>query len=289
MQNLDTDLLRTFLAVADSGSISAGAERIGRSQSAASLQVKRLETIIGKPVFERHGHGVTLSPAGERLDPVARQSVALLDTALDDIRADDLAGDVRLGIPDGHAHSVLADIVAEFSRRHPLVEIKVHCASGAGFTGAVADGTLDLALYDAETVRPDLDILFEEPTHWAVSRAIAVHQRDPLPVALFDQECWWRDAALNALHRMDRAYRIVYSSESVAGVTAAIEAGIAVGMLGRSSIGKTVRTLDPTDGFETMPASKLVLDRRRGGGMVVDAMADSIRRAFRGREDAGQV
>jgi len=282
MAGLESDLLRSFLAIIDTGSISAGAEKIGRSQSAVSLQVKRLEAIVGKPVFERHGRGVALSPAGEKLEPVARRTVALLDASLAEIRSDDLDGVIRIGIPDDRSRTVLAGIVAAFAKRHPQVELEVQCAAGAGFEQAVAGGQLDLALYEVETAGPHQEVLAQERTFWVASRFHAPDQLDPLPIALFDRACWWRDVALKTLRDSGRNYRIVYSSESVAGVTAAIEAGIAIGLLGEAGIGRDLRILTQPAAFNRMPRSKLVLDSHGSvASSAVAAMSEAIRRAFR--------
>ncbi len=281
MDHLDSDLLRSFLAIIDTGSISAGAARIGRSQSAVSLQVKRLEQIVGKPVFERHARGVALSPAGEKLEPVARRTVSLLDASLADIRSDDLAGAIRIGIPDDRSKTVLSGIVADFAKRHPMVELNVQCASGAGYAEAISAGELDLALYEVETAGPRQEILSDERTFWAASRVHSPEVLDPLPVALFDRACWWRDIALKTLRDSGRTYRIVYSSESVGGVAAAIEAGIAIGLLGESGIGKDFRILTEPDIFTRMPHSRLVLDKSgSAAGPAVQAMSEAIRTAF---------
>lgn len=281
MEKLESDLLRTFLAIIDTGSISAGAVKIARSQSAVSLQVKRLESIVGKPVFERHGRGVVLSPSGEKLEPVARRTVSLLDASLADIRSDDLAGTIRIGIPDDRSRKILAGIVAEFAKRHPQVELEVHCAAGAGFEQALADGNLDLALYEVETAGSRHEVLSDERTFWVASRFHSPDLLDPLPIALFDRACWWRDIALQTLRHSGRNYRVVYSSESVGGVAAAIEAGIAIGLLGEAGIGKDFRILTQPDVFNRMPHSKLVLDNPgSAAGPAVQAMSDAIRQAF---------
>lgn len=278
MDRLDSDLLRTFLAIIDSGSMSAAAARIGRSQSAVSLQVKRLESILGKAAFERHGRGVVLSVTGESLEPVARQTISLLDTSLAGIKSDALAGTLRLGISDNHSQTVLADIIAEFANRHPMVELNVQIASGAAFAKAISEGALDIALYEVETLKPGLECLRSEKTHWVASRFHSADELDPLPIALFDRDCWWRDVAITTLRNSGQAYRIAYSSESVAGVAAAIKAGIAIGLLGESSIGKELRILSEPAIFQNMPVSNLVLDRRPDlHSPAAAAMANAIR------------
>ena len=281
-RTLDSDLLRTFLAIADAGSFTHGAQRIFRSQSAASLQIKQLEEILGQQVFDRHGRGVVLSPAGEKLAPVARQVVDALDRSLAELAADPLEGLIRIGIPDDFGQSILTRVMAEFCRTHPRVEVSVRCGLSAGFPDALAArGELDVAAYAAEEVPRGGELLLEERTLWATSRQHRAHEGDPLPVVLFDRECWWRDRALETLKAWGRPFRIAYSSESVAGVVAAIEAGAAVGLLGESTFTAGLAKLTADQGFDDTQTSKLVLDRRPGSdGPVTEAMTAAIRRAF---------
>jgi len=281
MDQLNSDLLRTFLAVADAGSVTEGAARIHRSQSAASLQIRKLEDVLGQPIFERHGRGVVLSAAGERLLPVARDVTGRLDAALRDLTADDLHGTLRLGIPDDQSKEVLSRIVGAFAQSHPLVDLDVTCALSAGFPEALAASRLDLAIYEVAQPQPGLDVLRRERTCWMVSRHHDLMARDPLPVALFDRDCWWRDVALEALRKTQRPYRIVYSSQSVAGVAAALEASIAIGLLGETSMSPNLRQLGPQDGFDKMPVSSLVLGLRPDAATPpIVAMKAAIQRAF---------
>lgn len=278
---IDSELLRTFLAVCDSGSISRGAERILRSQSAVSLQIKRLEELVGQPLFERHGRGVVPTAAGEALRPVAERVAALLDTTLAALRADGMAGRLAIGIPDEFGQSILPRALAAFTREHPNVELTVRCALSADFATAIDRGELDLAVYDSDVRPPDSELLREQRIGWATSRRHGAHMREPLPLALFDRDCWWRAHALDALRRTGREFRVVYSSESVAGIVAAIEAGIAVGLLQDDSIRGALDRLTEADGLPEMPGSKLILKRRRGvDAALADAMSLAIRGAF---------
>ncbi|SLN15310.1 HTH-type transcriptional regulator CynR [Roseovarius litorisediminis] len=281
MDTLDSDLLRTFLAIADAGSVTDGAARIFRSQSAASLQIKRLEETLGQPVFDRHGRGVTLTEAGEQLIPVAREVTSRLDQTLRSLRADGMTGSLRIGVPDDHSHRFLAQIIAEFAQSHPSVELHVTCDLSARFPQALANGALDLAVYEVE--RPDNpdSVLWRDQTYWVASRHHDLLTQDVLPVALFDRDCWWRDAALEALNRLGRPYRVIFSSQSVTGVAAAIEAGIAIGLLGESSLNDTLVQLTPEQGFAVMPVSNLVLGTAGTGETPArKGMTDAIRRAF---------
>lgn len=281
MSKLDSDLLRTFLVVAEAGSVTGGASKIGRSQSAASVQIKQLENLLGEPVFKRHGRGVVLSRVGGMLEPVAQQVVQALDDVVAEITSDGLEGTLRIGIPDNHGQVALSKIIADFAHDHPKVDLRVHCALSTAFPSALVAGELDLAVHEVEELGPGMELLSEEPMRWVTSRAGNLLGRDPIPVALFDRACWWRDVAIRALESGGRAYRVIYSSESITGVTAAIEAGIAIGVINQPALTSNLVVLTEAEGFGAMPTSKLVLEQGKSKGDVVcAAMADVIRRAF---------
>lgn len=282
MNQLDSELLRSFIAVADAGSVTDGADRLHRSQSAVSLQLKRLEAVLGRRVFDRHGRGVALTEAGRHLLPIARDVTARLDHALREIASDGLRGKLQIGIPDDHGRARLSQIIGAFSQIHPLVELDITCALSAGFPEDLAKHRLDLAVYEIETPSPSEDVLFQDPTHWATSAYRDLATKLPTPVALFDQACWWRDAAIASLEARGQPYRIVCSSQSVSGVVAAVEAGVAIGLLGNSSIDENLTILGSDHGFEPTPVSNLVLGARPGvSSEVTLAMSSTIREAFR--------
>lgn len=281
MEHLDSDLLRTFVAVAQAGSVTDGAALIHRSQSATSLQIKRLEAILGKSVFVRHGRGVALSETGRWLLPVAQDVTARLDAALRDISEDSVIGKLRIGIPDDHGKAKLAHIIAAFTRARPQVELDVTCAISTAFPAALEKGLLDLAIYEVETVSPHEELLFEDPTCWTFARHADFSTAETLPVALFDHSCWWRDVAMKSLEDRAKPYRVAYSSQSVSGVAAAVEAGIAVGLLGRTSLHAGLSIAGPEFGFSRTPASKLVMAENGSlKGQPVEAMKAAIRSAF---------
>ncbi|MEO0751613.1 MAG: LysR family transcriptional regulator [Pseudomonadota bacterium] len=281
MQNLDSDLLRTFLAVAETGSVTDGAARVGRSQSAISIQIKRLEAVLNQPVFDRHGRGVVLSETGRRLLPIANDVTSRLDAALRDIAQYNVEGRLRLGIPDDHGQAKLSQIIASFTRQHPLVDLDVTCAISTGFPAALRKGHLDLAVYEVQTPQAHEELIFEDPTCWVSSEQREFATVDVLPVALFDHACWWRDAAIASLEHRGKPYRVVYSSQSVSGVLAAVEAGIAVGLLGRSGLHSGLRIDGGALGFSPTPPSKLVMaTKNTEADAPISAMQSAIRRAF---------
>lgn len=260
---LDSDLLRTFRAVAASGSVTDGAKRVLRSQSAVSLQIKRLEAILGRRVFERRGRGVTLTAYGATLLPIADRVVGLLDEAVAEARAGDLLGTLRLGVPEEVGESALSTVVARLVREHPRVDLAVRCGLSSGFPGAIATGDLDAAVCDVEKGEVDWPVLATVERVWVAASAQRLEEYDPLPVALFDRECAWRDLAVEALERDGRPYRVVYTSESVAGVRAAVRSGLAVALMGTLE-GEAMGGVERIRGLPAVPPSHLVLMHRPG-------------------------
>ncbi|WP_379866554.1 LysR family transcriptional regulator [Marinobacter sp. M5B] len=280
-EKLNSDLLRTFLAVAETGSFSRAAERIFRSQSAVSLQIKQLENSLGQAAFQRLARGVVLTPAGEKLFPFARKIVGLLDEAIGELKGNQLQGSIRIGIPDEYGGTLLPGVIAQFSRDHPQVELSVRCSLSASFPEALAKGEIDIAVYAVEAPLNDALLLRREKTHWVTSKNHLIHEQKPVPLALFDRTCWWRDRAIEALDRSEKNYQVSFSSESVTGIAAAVSAGVAVGVLGESSLRDDFRVLTLVDGFPSMPDSSLVLEQREGASEpLLKAMSDAIKRAF---------
>ncbi|MBT4890412.1 MAG: LysR family transcriptional regulator [Rhodospirillales bacterium] len=282
MEKLDSDLLRTFLAIADAGSFTEGAVRIFRSQSAASLQIKKLETLLAQDVFERKGRGVVLSSVGEKLYPVAQQVTLLLDAVQADLKSNQLEGTIRIGIPDEYGDTILPQVISQFSRDHPKVELEVQCAVSSNFQNALECGKLDIAVFDEETPKPGMQVLSKQRMVWGASRNHSVHMDDSVPLALFACDCWWRDVALDALYQAGKKFKVIYTSESVAGVIAAAEAGVAICLLGERSLKSNLRELTQAEGFPKLPNSSLVLACRDGfDSELLSAMTNAIKDSFK--------
>lgn len=240
---LDSELLRSFLAVAKAGSVSGGAARLLRTQSAISLQVQKLEEIVAQQLFDRHGRGVSLTVRGEQLLPIARQVVETLDQAVISMRGPDAGDEIRLGIPEEYSDTLLPPILSAFTQEQPGARILLRCGSSVDFPPALALGELDIALHTPENVVADDIVVHREAAIWAGSAFHEIEHRRPLPVALFDKACWWRERCLDLLKKAGVDYEIVCTSESVAGVRAAISGGVAVGVLPQSSLTDRVRRL----------------------------------------------
>lgn len=278
---LDTDLLRTFIAVAEAGSLTRAGAVVGRTQSALSMQVRQLEAAVARPLFARGPRGMALTAAGEALLARARRIVALLDEAERSFRADRLEGAVRVGMPEEHGSTLLPALLARFAREHPGVEVTIRCGASAGLSAGLVRGELDLAVVVADRGGVAGEVLARDPTVWATSAAHLAHEADPLPVALFEPGCWWRDRALASLDASGRRWRVACTSASVAGVAAAVASGIAVAVLARSTIPTGSRALAAAEGFTPLPGSDVVLQHAPGlASPAVTAMRGMIREAF---------
>ena len=279
-QRLDTDLLRTFLTVARHGNVTRGAEALHRTQSAVSIQIKRLEESLAARLFRREPRGVSLTEAGERLRAAAERIVGDLDETVQTFRADPTGGLVRVGIPEEYGAEVLPTILADFSVRFPAVEVFVRCGFSVEFPEAIRRCELDLAVFaDCQRIGQS-DTLIRDPMVWVASRPWRCRAGEPVPLALFDRACAWRDVAIQALEDAGQPYRIVFSSESTAGIKAAIATGLAVGVLARSTLESSMLVLGREHGLPPLPDSALFLLRGSDGSLAIDAMASAIESGF---------
>ncbi len=278
--SLDSDLLRSFLTVARHGSVTRGAQALGRTQSAISIQIKRLEESLAVSLFRRQSRGVSLSEAGERLLPAAERIVADLDHTAQAFRADPIGGLVRVGIPDEYGSHVLPTVLADFTARYPAVEVVVRCGFSVDYPEAIKRGELDLAVFTDDRAPEGDDELIEDPTVWVASRPYQCRPEEPVPLALFDRACWWRNMAMETLDAVGQPYRVVFSSESVAGIKAAIAGGLAVGLLGRSTVGDRMHVLDKEQGFPALPNSFMRLLRGANESPAITAMAAAVENEF---------
>ena len=279
-QRLDTDLLRTFLTVARHANVTRGAEALHRTQSAVSIQIKRLEESLAARLFRREPRGVSLTEAGERLRAAAERIVGDLDETVQAFRADPTGGLVRVGIPEEYGAEVLPTILADFSARFPAVEVFVRCGFSVEFPEAIRRGELDLAVFADCQHFGQSDTLIRDPMAWVASRPWRCRDDDPVPLALFDRACAWRDVAIQALEDAGQPYRIVFSSESTAGIKAAIATGLAVGVLARSTLESSMLVLGREHGLPPLPDSVLLLLRGSDGSLAIDAMAAAIESGF---------
>jgi DNA-binding transcriptional LysR family regulator len=280
-QPLESDLMRSFLAVADAGSVTAAAGRLFRTQSAVSLQVKRLEESLGQPLFDRQARGVTLTPRGEQLVPYARRVVALLDEATVALREKPLVGPVRVGIPDEYSGTVLPRALAAFDERHEGVQVSVRVDHSTAQIAALDADEIDLGvIYDWAYVQEG-EVLCIDPTVWVTSAAHAQHLRHPVPVAVYIRSDWSRDYAELSLDKQQIDWRAAWSCDMAGGFRVAVTNGMAIAPLSRSTIPAGCRELTAADGFPIVDSARVVLRRNpRGTSPAVEGMAAILRAAF---------
>ena len=195
--NLESDLLRTLVAIADTKNFTRASKIVSRTQSAVSVQMKKLEEIVGERLFERGSRGVMLTPPGEQLVKDARRILSLIDQAAVSLHADPLAGNVRIGVPEEYGGTVLPRVLARFSMMHPQVEVTVRCAPSSELTAEIDQGELDLVVVHEEAARIGGEILLNDPVVWVTSDKHFQHECCPLPVAVWQRGCWWREWALS--------------------------------------------------------------------------------------------
>ncbi|MET0605459.1 MAG: LysR substrate-binding domain-containing protein [Beijerinckiaceae bacterium] len=270
---LDVDQLRTFVAIADAGSFTRAAGLVHKTQSAVSMQMKRLEERLGKELFARDGRQSRLTEEGERLLDYARRIVRLNLEAIASFNEAELAGRVRLGVPDDYADRYLPEVLARFSRSNPRVEVTVVCEPTHMLVEAVMQSHLDLAIVtQCETVLP-ATIFREERLLWVSSARHCVHEEEVVPLALGRATCSWRRSATGALDTTGRRYRVLYSSWNSNAVGAAVMAGLAVSVLPESAVRTGMSVLTPTEGFPGLPSCKVGLMR---GGTSGDALVSAL-------------
>lgn len=281
MHLLDIDQLRTFVAIVDTGSFTRAAENVNKTQSAVSMQMKRLEDRVGHPLFERDGRLSKLTDEGERLLDYARRIVRLNAECMSSFNEKELTGRVRLGLPDDYADRYLPEILARFSRSNAKAEVTVVCEPTPNLIERVQHGDLDLAIITHIDRRGPAEVFRVEQLLWVTSSRHTVHEESPVPLALGRPSCNWRHSATEALEAAGRPFRILYVSWNSTAVGAAILAGLAVSVLPESAVRLGMRVLGPSDGFPALPSCKIGLIRaRQEPNPLADALGFHIKQSL---------
>lgn len=291
--SLDPDLLRTFVYIAEEGSFTRAGQRVGRTQSAVSMQLQRLETLLGQTLVSRgRGGAIHLTPHGEFLLERSRELLAMNDRIWASFRTPEVHGTVRLGSPDDYALRYLPSILKRFAETHPSVQVDVLCLPSSDLVERLREGELDLTLC-SEGMEPSgwpAAALWRAPLSWITSTRYAPHRQDPLPVALAAEHCNWRSAAVRALEGAGRRYRIAYRSATQIGTQAPVIAGLAVTVATTSWLPEGLRVVRPDEGLPPLPEFGIMLlkspDARQP---VTDTLARYIADTFRTEIDAAAI
>ncbi|MEI5678166.1 LysR family transcriptional regulator [Mesorhizobium sp. CGMCC 1.15528] len=279
---LDLDVLRTFVAIAETGSFTTAANAVFRTPSAVSMQIKKLEDVLGRSVFSRDARSVTLTNDGEVLLGYARRLLSINREAVSKFIIPDIVGVVRLGSPDDYGERILPHVLKRFAQSHPSIAVDVTIDQSKHLWRRMDDRTLDITLItnSYKTNMAGAEVLLTEPIVWAGAKGGCAHLREPLPVSLWEEGCAWRAGAVEALGREGRNYRVAYMSAHTAGQRAAILADLAVAPLPRSFIGGDLMELSSKDGMPDIGTYSLAMVVASDASAPVRAVADHIRSAF---------
>ncbi|MFT4435456.1 LysR substrate-binding domain-containing protein [Caballeronia sp. 15715] len=293
--NLDMDVLRTFVTGFELGSFARAADRLGRSQSAVSTQLRKLEEQIGQPLVQKSGRGLSLTTAGEGLLSYAKRLLELNDEAVDTIRGSGLEGWVRLGLPQDFADTFLPAVLGRFSRAHPNVRVEVQVDRSVPLVEKTIKGDLDMALVWGDGSAPhaqrlaDLSISWIGRPDWGGLQSLG---QEPLPLVAFEPPCSFRTAGIAALDEAGIPWRLVFTTPSLSGLWAAVEAGLGITLRTTINMPKTLAALDPVaTGLPALPAIPLALHRaeaqphaavKRLTDIVLEAIDEEIRYSHAG-------
>lgn len=282
MLNIPTDLLRTFVKAVDLGSFTRAGDAVGRTQSAVSLQVRRLEEMLDAPLFVRGTHRVKLTDEGTTLVNYARRMLALNDEAVGSLHRPKVAGSVRLGAPHEYTASLLPVILGKFAQSHPNVTLEVTCDLSKNLLARQEKGAFDLviALHDDPAHGGGTKVL-TEPLIWITSPDHARHTQLPLSLVVAPPPCIYRNRVLHTLSRLNMPWRIAYTSSSYSGIIAAVRAGLGVTLLASSTVPDGVKSLGERDGFPVMGHLDVRLHTTQENATeAVHCLADYIATSF---------
>ncbi len=275
---LEIDLLRSFVVIAEVRSLSRAAARVGRTQSALSQQMRRLEESVDQPLFQRTGRGVLLTHPGERLLVHAQRILRQHDEAMADLCGTGLSGTIRFGCPADYAQVWLPSLLRQFSSQHPQAIVEVVCGPTPRLVEQLEKRAVDLAMISVPDDGATGEIIRREQLVWIGYPGLDAAQFEPLPLALSDPDTLDHIAACDALHRAGRDYRVAFASSSLAGLIALVRSGQAFAVMTQTAVPADLAILAGDRGLPPLPAVGITLrfDRKRPSHLTA-AFAGHIR------------
>jgi DNA-binding transcriptional LysR family regulator len=262
--DLDIHLLRAFVEVAQTKSFTLAASNLYRTQSAVSMQIRRLEQSVGKPLFERNSRQVRLTEKGELFLSFARRILQLNDDAISEIGQPELQGRVRLGIPDDYASYFLPKVMKHFGKLYPGIKLEVLCELSVNLLPKIRNREIDLALVTRQPNSSEGEFIRREKLVWAEAKESRIHEKVPLPLALFPAGyCVFREAALQCLEKEGKAWTLACSSPGLTGIRAAVSAGLAVTIVAENTVSSDMRIIDPEEGLPALPCIEIALHAQK--------------------------
>src|SRR5262245_3950281 len=257
---LDLELLRSFVSVADTGGFTRAGERVHKTQSTVSQQIKRLEDTLGFALLHRNGKQATPTEHGERLLSYARRLLALEQEAREALARPAGEGTIRFGMPEDFAAYRLPELLSNFTRSRPGLRLDVRCGLSVEMRRALERGELDLALFKRDAGERGGIASWPEKLRWITSRKHpTAYDRDPLPLVMSEQGCLYRKRMIHAVETAGRAWHIAYTSPNLPGIQAAVSAGLGVSILPEVAILPEHRVLKASEGFPTVTNTEIAL------------------------------
>jgi DNA-binding transcriptional LysR family regulator len=243
-RDIDIALLRAFVGVVETGSVTGAASLLNLTQAAVSQQVKRLEEMFGAELFERHHKRLTLKPNGERLMAHAQRMISLNDEVWGAMTAPAYEGEIRLGVPHDIVGPYLPPILRRFDKAWPRVRVSLKCTTTPQLLELLRQGSIDLTLTTEERVGRNGETLIEDELVWVGAMNGIAHRRNPLPISIGDEKCEFRRSVLKALADAGRDWRPVCEVSSMEPLLASIEADLAIGPLLRRTTPDYLQVID---------------------------------------------
>ena len=274
---LDLDLLRSFISVVDAGGFTRAGERVHRTQSTVSQQIRRLEESLGYPLLHRIGKQAKPTEQGERLLSYSRRILALEQEAREVVARPGSEGVVRLGVPEDFAAYRLTELLSDFTRSRPGLRLDVRSGVSAQSRRALERGELDLALFKRDAGDGDAIASWPERLHWVTSRRHPIEfRRDPLPLVMSEPGCLYRRRMIHAAETAGRAWHMAYTSPNVTGIQAAVSVGLGVSILPEVAILADHRVLSKSDGFPSITNTEIALVAAADASTATRGLADVL-------------
>ena len=273
---LDLDQLQSFCAIADCGSFTEAARRVNKTQSAVSMQIKRLEERLGHALLSRDGRTVSLTQHGEALYSRARKMLKINAEIMDLFDDQEMAGAIRFGVPDDYAVRLLPVILSSFQKTHPKIIIDVRCAASEELLAGMKQGRYDIICFTQGTNREYGELFRTEKMFWVAAQGGQALHMDPLPIA-GGTACCWKDNAVEVLDRLGRDYRVAYTSSNALAIASAVLTDLAVGFLPESALQPGMLAIAEDKNLPRLRDAEIALLRASHAyGGIYDALARHI-------------
>lgn len=277
--DLPTDYLKTFIILSETKVFTKTGLLLNKSQSAVSMQIKRLEEEVGRKLFERMGRSVKLTDEGRVLLKHALRIVKEHDEAVRALTKPSLEGSIRFGSPEHYTVGILPGLLARFASIYPEVVVEMQCKNSDEIKTAIDDGELDIGI--CSQLNDSGQVIAHDPLVWVAAPGFVIQDHKTLPLAVFDEGCIFRSWTLESLEKREINYRIVYVSYSVSGLIDAVRAGLAVAPIIRSNVPSDLNILGLEKGLPVLPVSNIVLHKTKKKSLeVIECFAEHIIRAF---------